>query len=135
MRDACASRTAHTASESGTVHVAATPIGPFVRRIQPPEPLVRVRSTGGALLAITATGRLFRFTDEAGYQRIDLGDVHAMDVAADLLNDRVLPFFEQQAVPLLRVLTDRGTEYCGSLQHHEYQLYLAFMKVCSPKRM
>ncbi len=68
--------------ESGTVHVAATPIGPFVRRIQPPEPLVRVRSTGGALLAITATGRLFRFTDEAGYQRIDLGDVHAMDVAA-----------------------------------------------------
>lgn len=37
----------------------------------------------------------------------------------------MLPFFEQQDVPLLRILTDRGTEYCGSLQHHEYQLYLA----------
>jgi hypothetical protein len=37
----------------------------------------------------------------------------------------VVPFFEEQEVPLLRILTDRGTEYCGSLQHHEYQLYLA----------
>lgn len=46
-------------------------------------------------------------------------------VAADLLNDRVIPWFEAQGVPLLRMLTDRGTEYCGSLQNHEYQLYLA----------
>lgn len=46
-------------------------------------------------------------------------------VAADALNDRVLPFFEENDVPLLRVLTDRGTEYCGQREHHEYQLYLA----------
>ena len=46
-------------------------------------------------------------------------------VAADLLNDRVLPFFEEQGIPLLRVLTDRGTEYCGQREHHEYELYLA----------
>jgi hypothetical protein len=46
-------------------------------------------------------------------------------VAADMLNDQVLPFFEQEAVRLLRVLTDRGTEYCGALEHHEYELYLA----------
>lgn len=45
-------------------------------------------------------------------------------MAADTLNDRVLPFFEDQGVPLLRVLTDRGSEYCGSIEHHEYQLYL-----------
>jgi Integrase core domain len=45
--------------------------------------------------------------------------------AADLLNDRVLPFFESQDVPLLRILTDRGSEYCGNVEHHEYQLYLA----------
>ena len=44
--------------------------------------------------------------------------------AADLLNDKVLPFYEQQGVPLLRVLTDRGTEFKGSPQHHEYELYL-----------
>ncbi len=46
-------------------------------------------------------------------------------VAADMLNDRVLPFFEENDVPLLRILTDRGTEYCGQREHHEYQLYLA----------
>jgi transposase InsO family protein len=45
--------------------------------------------------------------------------------AADLLNDRVLPFFEHHENPLPRVLTDRGTEYCGSPERHEYDLYLA----------
>jgi transposase InsO family protein len=50
-------------------------------------------------------------------------------VAADMLNDRVLPFFEEHQVPLLRVLTDRGTEYCGQREHHEYQLYLAVENV------
>ena len=45
--------------------------------------------------------------------------------AADLLNDRVVPFFDAQEVKLCRVLTDRGTEYCGSPEHHEYELYLA----------
>lgn len=46
-------------------------------------------------------------------------------VAADTLNDRVLPFFEEHGIRLLRILTDRGTEYCGAREHHEYELYLA----------
>ena len=46
-------------------------------------------------------------------------------VAADMLNDQVVPFFEQQDLRLLRILTDRGTEYCGAREQHEYQLYLA----------
>lgn len=46
-------------------------------------------------------------------------------VAADLLNDRVLPFFEEHDLPLLRILTDRGSEYCGNREWHEYQLYLS----------
>ena len=50
-------------------------------------------------------------------------------MAAEVLNDRVIPWFEQQDVPLLRILTDRGTEFCGSLQHHEYQLYLAIENI------
>ena len=48
---------------------------------------------------------------------------HAI-TAADMLNDRVLPFFEEHDVPLLRILTDRGSEYCGNRETHEYQLYL-----------
>ncbi len=46
-------------------------------------------------------------------------------VAADLLNDKVIPFFDAHGIPLLRMLTDRGTEYCGNRENHEYQLYLA----------
>jgi hypothetical protein len=46
-------------------------------------------------------------------------------VAADMLNDQVVPFFEQHDLRLLRVLTDRGTEYCGTRDQHEYQLFLA----------
>lgn len=45
--------------------------------------------------------------------------------AADLLNDRVLPFYASQGLPMLRILTDRGTEYCGKVEQHDYQLYLA----------
>ena len=41
----------------------------------------------------------------------------------------MLPFFEEQGIRLLRVLTDRGSEYCGNLQHHEYELYLAIEDV------
>lgn len=45
--------------------------------------------------------------------------------SADLLNDRVLPFFAEQGMGVIRILTDRGTEYCGKPENHDYQLYLA----------
>ena len=45
--------------------------------------------------------------------------------SADLLNDRVLPLFQEHELPLLRILTDRGSEYCGRPEQHDYQLYLA----------
>ena len=44
--------------------------------------------------------------------------------AADFLNDKVLPFFDHEMVRLLRVLTDRGTEYSGKMEQHPYQLFL-----------
>ena len=49
--------------------------------------------------------------------------------AADLLNDRVIPFFDSHDVKLMRVLTDRGSEYCGNPERHEYELYLAIEDV------
>ncbi len=42
-----------------------------------------------------------------------------------MLNDRVLPFYEEQELPVLRILTDRGTAYCGKAEQHDYPLYLA----------
>jgi len=77
---------------------------------------------------IKGVGRIYQQTFIDTYSKVafvKLYDRKNALVAAELLNDRVIPFFEQQDVPLLRILTDRGTEYCGSVQHHEYQLYLA----------
>ena len=49
--------------------------------------------------------------------------------AAELLNDQVVPFFDSREVPLHRILTDRGTEYCGSPDSHEYELSLAIENI------
>jgi transposase InsO family protein len=46
-------------------------------------------------------------------------------IAADLLNDRVLPFYEENDLLVLRILTDRGTEYCGRVDKRDFQLFLA----------
>lgn len=49
--------------------------------------------------------------------------------SADLLNDKVLPFFDEHQQALLRILTDRGTEFCAKAQSHAYQLFLAVNEV------
>lgn len=49
--------------------------------------------------------------------------------SADLLNDRVLPFLQTQGMGLLRILTDRGTEYCGKAEQHDYELFLAINEI------
>ena len=77
---------------------------------------------------IKGIGRIYQQTFIDTYSKVGFAKLYDRKnalTAADLLNDRVLPWFEQQDLPLLRILTDRGTEYCGSLHHHEYQLYLA----------
>ena len=77
---------------------------------------------------LKGVGRIYQQTFIDTYSRVafvKLYDRKNALVAADLLNDRVLPFFEENDIPLLRMLTDRGTEFCGNREHHEYELYLA----------
>lgn len=77
---------------------------------------------------IKGVGRIYQQTFIDTYSRVAFAKLYDRKnalVAADTLNDKVLPFFQQQDIPLLRILTDRGTEYCGAREHHEYQLYLA----------
>jgi len=81
---------------------------------------------------IKGIGRIYQQTFVDTYSKVAFVKLYQNKTAltaADLLNDRVIPFFEQQQVPLLRILTDRGTEYCGSIAHHEYQLYLAIENI------
>src|SRR5512147_626530 len=77
---------------------------------------------------IKSVGRIYQQTFIDTYTRVAFAKLYDRKnalVAADVLNDQALPWFEEQDVRLLRVLTDRGTKYCGSLQQHEYELYLA----------
>lgn len=77
---------------------------------------------------LKGVGRVYQQTFVDTYSKIahcKLYTTKTPITAADLLNDRVLPFFESQQLPLLRILTDRGTEYCGRAETHDYQLFLA----------
>lgn len=77
---------------------------------------------------IKGVGRIYQQTFIDTYSRVAMAKLYTDKTpvtAADVLNDKVLPWFAEQGVPLLRVLTDRGTEYCGKVEHHAYQLYLA----------
>jgi transposase InsO family protein len=77
---------------------------------------------------IKSIGRIYQQTFIDTYSKVAFAKLYDRKnalVAAEMLNDRVVPFFDQHELPLLRVLTDRGTEYCGNRESHEYQLYLA----------
>jgi transposase InsO family protein len=71
---------------------------------------------------LKGVGRIYQQTFVDTYSKVamvKLYDRKTPITAADL------PFFEQHGIGLLRVLTDRGTEYCGNAERHEYELYLA----------
>lgn len=73
-------------------------------------------------------GRIYQQTFVDTYSKVAFTKLYTTKTpitAAELLNDKVLPYFTEQNVPVLRILTDRGTEYCGKLEQHDYQLYLA----------
>jgi transposase InsO family protein len=81
---------------------------------------------------LKGVGRIYQQTFIDTYCKVGFAKIYDRKnalVAADLLNDRVLPFYEGHGIPLLRVLTDRGTEFCGNREYHEYELYLALENV------
>src|SRR5712671_2608980 len=77
---------------------------------------------------LKGVGRIYQQTFLDTYTKLAFAKLYDRKtplVAADLLNDRVIPFFDEHQIPLGRVLSDRGTEYCGAPERHEYELYLA----------
>ena len=76
---------------------------------------------------IKGIGRIYQQTFIDTYAKVAIVKLYndkTAIAAADILNDRVIPFFEKENIKLHRILTDRGTEYCGKPQDHAYQLYL-----------
>ena len=81
---------------------------------------------------LKGVGRIYQQTFIDTYSKVGFAKLYDRKTAltaADLLNDRVVPFFDTHEIPLLRVLTDRGTEYCGRPESHEYELYLAIENI------
>ena len=77
---------------------------------------------------LKGVGKIYQQTFVDTYSKVAICKLYDRKnalIAADLLNDKVVPFFEEQNVKLLRMLTDRGSEYRGRKEHHEYELYLA----------
>jgi hypothetical protein len=78
--------------------------------------------SGGTLKGV---GRIYQQTFIDTYSKVGFAKLYDRKTsltAADLLNDQVVPFFDAHEVPLSRILTDRGTEYCGSPDSHEDEL-------------
>ena len=77
---------------------------------------------------LKGVGRIYQQTFIDTYSKVAFAKLYTSKTpitSADLLNDKVLPFFSQHQLPMFRILTDRGTEYCGRMDQHDYQLYLA----------
>lgn len=76
---------------------------------------------------LKGVGRIYQQTFVDTYSKVACCKLYPTKTpitAADLLNDRVLPLFEENDMSILRMLTDRGTEYCGKVDQHDYELYL-----------
>ena len=77
---------------------------------------------------LKGVGRVYQQTYVDTYAKVAQAKLYTTKTpitAADMLNDKVLPFYEENDLPVLRILTDRGTEYCGRADRHDYQLFLA----------
>jgi len=87
---------------------------------------------------IKGVGRIYQQTVIDTYSSVAFAKVYTSKVlvtAADVLNDRVPPFFQDQGVEVLRLITDGGTEYCCrsntdsyGLDKHPYQLTFSSTK-------
>ena len=77
-------------------------------------------------------GKIYQQTFVDTYSRVAQAKIYTEKSAitsADILNDKVLPFYLEHNIELMRILTDRGTEYCGKPEHHAYQLYLGIENI------
>jgi integrase-like protein len=81
---------------------------------------------------VKGVGRLYQPTFIATDSKVGFAkrsDRQRALTAADLRNDQGVPFFDAHAVPLSRLLTERGPEYCGRPDSPEDERYLAIATI------
>jgi hypothetical protein len=81
---------------------------------------------------IKGIGKIYQQTGIDTYSNIGFAKIYldkTATCAAEFLNSTVLPFFDGHGLSVLRMLTDRGTGYCGRPETHHFQLLLYFNEI------
>ena len=95
--------------------------------IESPHPAFLVAQDTCYVGYIKGVGKLYQQTAIDTHSNVGFAKLYSDKTAlaaSDLLNDRVLPFFDEHWMKVLRMLTDNGREYCGRMENHAYQLFL-----------
>lgn len=81
---------------------------------------------------IKGAGKVYQQTAIDTHSNVSFAKIYSDKTAlsaADILNDKTLPFFDKQKISFLRIFTDRGTGYCGRVETHPYQLFLHLINI------
>lgn len=76
---------------------------------------------------IKGVGKIYQQTGIDTFSNVGFAKLYTEKTAltaADFLNDKILPYFDMDHMKVLRILTDRGTEYGWQNLEHPYQLFL-----------
>jgi len=95
--------------------------------VESPHPGFLVAQDTYYVGTIKGIGRIYQQTGIDTHSNLGFAKVYRDKTAltaADLLNDKVLPLFDEHGIRVLRVLTDNGTEYRGRQDNHPYELFL-----------
>lgn len=120
------------AAKEGIVYTEQQIIALERRRRERGENLDEIETEHPGYLLAQDTYYIYQQTSLDTYSSVAFAKLYTAKVpmtAADLLNDRVLPFFEDLGIPVLRILTDRGTEYCGVPEKHPYEVFLQYHEI------
>ncbi len=77
-------------------------------------------------------GRIYLQTVIDCHSRYAWGRLYSSKVpvtAVHVLNNDVLPFFEEHTVKVETILTDNGREFCGRPDSHPYELFLQLEEI------
>jgi transposase InsO family protein len=81
---------------------------------------------------IKGVGKIYLQSVVDAHCSLGFGKLHLSKLpmtAVDVLNERVLPFYEEQGVEVQHLLTDNGREFCGRPLGHPFELFLALNQI------
>ena len=97
------------------------------RKVESPYPSYLLSQDTFMVGTLKGIGRVYLQAVVDTYSSFAFGKLYTSklpETAADVLYDRVLPFYESQGMAVENILTDNGREYCGRPMIHPYQIFL-----------